>query len=107
MLTKEDKLFIDYWEKNREKEKNIFRKLTFEAPLALVFALPILIVVIFHDWYKNMIPISQGQMILIIICVFVIAVFYAVFRIKFKWDYNEQQYKELKFREHKEDAAEL
>lgn len=107
MLTKEDKLFIEYWEKNRDKEKRLFRQLVHESPLALVFALPVLVVVIFHDWYKNMIPISRTQIILIVITVMAIAVFYAVFRIKFKWDYHEQLYKELKLKEKKEDAAEL
>ena len=107
MLTNDEKLFIEYWEKNREREKRFFRQLAYESPLALVFALPVLVVVIFHDWYKNMIPISRTQIILIIITVLAITVFYAIFRMKFKWDYNEQAYKELKFKEKKNDVAEL
>jgi hypothetical protein len=72
-----------------------------------VFALPVLVVVIFHDWYKNMIPISKSLIILITITVLGIAVFYSVFRMKFRWDANEQFYKELKFKEQKTDAADL
>ncbi|MEO5650247.1 MAG: hypothetical protein ABIR03_10045 [Ginsengibacter sp.] len=107
MLTKDEKLFIEYWEKNREKEKNIFRQLAYGSPWGLVFALPILLLVIFDDWYKNMIPISRSQIILIIITVIGIAVFYALFRMRFKWESNEQFYKELKFKEKKDDAAVL
>ncbi|MDQ2720737.1 MAG: hypothetical protein M3Z26_13395 [Bacteroidota bacterium] len=107
MLTNDEKLFLKYWEKNRENEKRFFRQLTYGSPWGLVFALPVLVVVIFHDWYKNMIPISRSQIILIIIAVMGIAVFYSVFRMKFKWDSNEQIYKELKFKEKKNDAADL
>ena len=52
-----------------------------------------------------MIPISQSQIILISITVIGIAVFYSIFRMKFKWEHNEQLYKELKFKERKDDAA--
>ncbi len=107
MLTKDEKLFIEYWDNNRDKERKFFRQLTYGSPWGLVFALPVLVVVIFHDWYKNMIPISRTQIILIIITVLSIAVFYSVFRMKFKWDNNEQLYKELKFKEKKNDAADL
>lgn len=105
MLTEDEKSFIEYWEKNREKEKRFFRQLTYGSPWGLVFALPVLVAVIFHDWYKNMIPISRPQIVLIIITVIGIAIFYSVFRMKFKWDNNEQIYKELKFKEKKEDAV--
>jgi ABC-type maltose transport system permease subunit len=105
MLTKDEKLFLEYWEKNRDKEKKIFHQLAHGAPWGLVFALPILLLVIFDDWYKNMIPISKSQMILIIITILAIAVFYALFRMRFKWESNEQLYKELKFKEKKDNAA--
>ena len=52
-----------------------------------------------------MIYISGSQVIVIIIGVFGIAVFFAMFRMKFKWENNEQLYKELKFKEQKDDAA--
>jgi len=107
MLTKDEKLFIDYWEKSRDKEKRFFRQLTYGSPWGLVFALPVLVVVIFDDWYKNMIPISKTQIILIIITVIGIAVFYSIFRMRFKWENNEQFYKELKFKERKANAADL
>lgn len=105
MLTKEEESFIEYWEKNREKEKHVFRQLTYGSPWGLIFALPVLLAVIFDDWYKNMIPISKTQLILIIITVLAIAAFYAVFKMKFRWDNNEQAYKALKFKQQNEDQS--
>jgi hypothetical protein len=107
MLTDDEKSFIIYWEKNRDKEKKIFTKFMYGSPYGLMFALPILIAVIFHGWYKNMVYISPTLITLIIIAVIAIAVFYTLFSMQFKWDRNEQIYKELKFRQSKEEAANI
>ncbi len=48
-----------------------------------------------------MIFISGSQITVILIAVLGIAVFFALFRMKFKWEENEQLYKELKFKESK------
>ncbi|MEO8854620.1 MAG: hypothetical protein ABI359_12640 [Ginsengibacter sp.] len=105
MLTQDERSFILYWEKNREKDKKIFRKLLYGSPWGLIFALPILLAVIFHDWYKNMVYISPSLITTIIIGVIAIAVFYTLFSMQFKYDRNEQIYEELKFKQRKEDAA--
>lgn len=107
MLTDDEKSFIIYWEKNREKDKKVLSKFLYGSPYGLLFALPILVAVIFHDWYKNMIYISPTLITLIIIGVLGIAVFYTLFSMQFKWDRNEQIYKELKFKQSKEDTAHL
>ena len=54
-----------------------------------------------------MIYISPTLITLIIIGVLGIAVFYTLFSMQFKWDRNEQIYKELKFKQSKEDTAHL
>ncbi|MGH2649305.1 MAG: hypothetical protein ACRDE8_17125 [Ginsengibacter sp.] len=105
MLTEDEKLFIKYWENNREKKKHFLSMLAGGLPMGLIFALPVLVAVIFHDWYKSMIYISDSQLIVIIIGVLAVAVFYAVFKMKFKWEQNEQLYKELKFKENQDNAA--
>ncbi|MDQ6842948.1 MAG: hypothetical protein M3Z92_01150 [Bacteroidota bacterium] len=107
MLTKDEKLFIEYWEKNKDKQKYFLYQLASGLPYGLVFALPVLVALIFHSWYKSMIYISGSQVIVIVIGVFIVAIFFAVFRMKFKWEQNEQMYKELKFKEGKDDAAHL
>ena len=101
MLTEQEKLFIDYWDKNRAKQKRFFFQLLIGLPIGLVFALPILLSVIFHDWYKQMIFISGSQVTIILIGVLGIAIFFALFRMKFKWEQNEQLYKELKYKQEK------
>lgn len=103
MITEQDKSFLRYWEKNREKEKNIWRRFLYGSPWGLIFALPILVAVIFHDWYKNMVQISPTLLTLIIIGVIGVAVFFTIFNMQFRWDRNEQAYKELKFKEKQEE----
>jgi len=105
MLTKDELLFLEYWEKNRDKENQFLRQLLVGLPMGLVFSLPVLLAVIFHGWYKNMIYISDSQLIIIMITVLVVAIFFSIFRGKFKWEHNEQLYKELKFKERNDNAA--
>lgn len=90
---------MDYWQKNRYRQKKIFYQLLIGLPAGLVFALPILVSLIFHDWYKRMTFISGSQVTVILIGVLGIAVFFALFRMKFRWEQNEQLYKELKSKE--------
>ncbi|MBW7838035.1 MAG: hypothetical protein H3C36_00020 [Chitinophagaceae bacterium] len=101
MLTKEEKDFLVYWETHREKEHSLKSLLIFGAPWGLIFALPIMVVLIFHDWHKRIVPITTGQVIAISISVAAIAFFYAYFRQQVKWENNEQLYKELKIKEKK------
>ncbi len=105
MLTNDEIRFIHYWEKNREKKSRFWSQLTGGLPMGLIFSLPILLAVIFHNWYKSMIYISNAQLILIAIVVFFIAIFYAIFRMRFLWERNEQLYKELKSKQSKDNAA--
>ena len=101
MVTDQEKLFIKYWEDNRDKQKKVFFQLLIGLPIGLVFAFPVILSVIFHDWYKQMTFISDSQITVILITVLGIAVFFALFRMKFKWEENEQRYKELKFKQSK------
>lgn len=106
MLTKEEKDFVTYWENHREKENSFLNKMIYGGPWGLIFALPILVAVIFHDWYKRMIPISKTQLVLIGLCVIGIAFFYAYFRQQVRWENNEQLYQELKLKEKRSEVTE-
>ena len=103
MITVEEKKFLDYWELNRQKEKKTFYKLAVGLPMGLVFGLPVLLSVVFKNWYKSMSFISNSQVIVIMIAVLGITVFYALFRMHHKWERNETFYQELKFKETQED----
>lgn len=105
MLTKEEKDFVAYWESHREREGTFWRKMFLGGPWGLIFALPILLAVLFHDWYKRMVPISPTMMVLIFIFVIGIAFFYAFFRQQVIWERNEQHYKELKIKEQRENQG--
>jgi hypothetical protein len=107
MVSDQEQLFINYWDANRDKQKKLFYRLSIGLPLGLVFAFPIILSVIFNDWYKRMIFISSSQITLILITVLGIAVFFALFRMNFKWEENEQRYKELKFKQNKSDLHQL
>ncbi|MFY7839706.1 MAG: hypothetical protein ACOVP7_05490 [Lacibacter sp.] len=96
MLTKEDKEFLTWWEANSKREKKLLTQLSFGLPLGLAFGFPILLSVIFRGWYKNMPYVSGSQLTVILIAVLLIIVFYAIFRMRFKWELNEQRYNELK-----------
>ncbi|MEO6683002.1 MAG: hypothetical protein ABIN48_09255 [Ginsengibacter sp.] len=105
MITQNEKEFMAWWEKNRDKEKKFAHHLIYGSPWGLIFALPVLVAVIFNDWYKNMIAISKTQIIIISLVVLGIALFYAIFKMQVKWEQNDQHYKELKLKENKNDAA--
>lgn len=107
MLNDEEKNFVEYWEANRERQNQFVYQLLSGLPFGLIFALPVLVAVIFHDWYKSMIYISPSQLIVVAIGVLIVSVFFAVFRMKVRWDQNEQQYKELKYKDAKDHAAHL
>lgn len=99
MITEQEKLFLDYWEKNRLKQKRSIYGIAVGLPMGILFGLPILVSVLFHDWYKTMIYISPSQIVVVIIAVIAISLFIAIFKMKFTWENNEQLYKELKHKE--------
>jgi hypothetical protein len=96
MLTKAEQNFIDHWEAYREKEKNILRQLFFGLPFGLLLGVGVLIM-LESGWYEraNMVAYSQSKPWLLIVAIIAIAVFTGVFYKRFKWEMNEQRYKEL------------
>ncbi|OJY91155.1 MAG: hypothetical protein BGP14_06150 [Sphingobacteriales bacterium 44-15] len=103
MLTEEEKAFLEYWEQNRTKERKTWRQLLIGLPLGLLFALPILIN-LFSGWYirADMEARSGSSPTVLIMAVLIIASFFAIFSKRYKWERNEQRYKELKGKEENE-----
>lgn len=106
MLTDKEKQFIDYWEKNSAMQASFASKLLRGFPMALLFSLPIALSVIvvklfFPEWYTKISQISPGMFATVIFAVFVIALFYAVFRMHSKWEHNDEVYKILKSKQNK------
>lgn len=104
MITTEEQKFIDYWDKNRDKHKRVFYQMAVGLPIGLVFGLPIILALIFSNWYHSLPFVSSSELVTIMIAVLGIAVFFALFRMRHRWEMNEQFYKELKFKENSEES---
>ncbi|MFT3824452.1 MAG: hypothetical protein QM731_11050 [Chitinophagaceae bacterium] len=104
MLSEREKKFVEYWEANRLREKQLLPQLLFGIPMGLLFALPILIILFTGKlWYTraDMAAHSVSPYVMVV-AVLIIAVFIAIFYKRHQWDMKEQQYLELKAREEKE-----
>jgi len=104
MITEKDIQFLRYWERVRESESTFISKLMRGLPMAFMFALPIVLSVVVvklfaADWYTKMSGTSPGAFITVLLAVCAIIVFYAYFRMEYKWEMNEQLYQELKIKE--------
>lgn len=107
MLTQEEKNFLDFWEKNRLKQKNIFYQLRFGLPLGLLIGVGILLNFT-SGWYERatMVAFSQSTPIILIFAIIIIAVFCAIFYKRHRWEMNEQLYTILSKRKDLENNAE-
>jgi len=100
MLTDKEKMFIEYWRQNRDKQKKFFKQLALGLPLGLLFAAAIFINLV-SGWYKratmvfNSYPSLPSLILVLIAAVLLIVVFVSVYSVKHKWDLNEQRYREL------------
>ena len=106
MLTDDELRFLQYWENNRELHSSFSSKLLRGLPMAFVFGLPILLLILsvylfLPEWYTKISKTSSSAFVVVVIAVLLAIVFYAFVRMHFKWEMNEQQYKELKYKEKK------
>ncbi len=106
MLSEKDKAFLHYWELHREKENTVLSKLTRGFPMALLFGLPIILLVVsvrlfLPEWYMKISGTSTGMFFTAVIAMMGVVLFYAFFRMQYKWEMNEQLFKELKIKESK------
>ncbi|CAN5603132.1 hypothetical protein BH11BAC5_BH11BAC5_37450 [soil metagenome] len=106
MISEKDKEFVVYWEKVRVSENTFASKISRGLPMAFLFGLPIILSVIVvrlfaPEWYMKMSATSPGAFITILIAMIIIIVFYAYFRMQYKWEMNEQLYNEIKAKQNK------
>ena len=106
MISEKEMEFLRYWEQNRETENTFVSKLTRGLPMASLFGLPIILSIIIvrifiPEWYTKLSDTSPGMFITVIIAMLVIIFFYSFFRMQYKWEMNEQLYKELKAKQNK------
>lgn len=101
MLNEKERLFLQYWEANREREAQWQFQLITGIPIGLLFALPIIgIIFTAKFWYQraDMVSTTMVSPFILILAVLLIAVFIAIFYKRYLWDRKEQQYQQLKAR---------
>lgn len=104
MFSEKELSFIQHWEKVRDHEKLFLTKLKNGLPMAMLFGLPILLLLVgvyfyLPEWYTKVSGAASGEISTLLIAVCLIIIFFSYFRMHFKWEMNEQLYLELKSRE--------
>jgi len=97
-LTDEDKDFINYWEKEGKRHKSWIFMLKKHLPKGMIFSLPIALF-FFIMGPKRRAIVTHADLTIIMICIFIIALFYAIFKGYVDADRMETRYKILKKRE--------
>lgn len=110
MFSKEESEFMQHWEQVREKQSQFTSKLLSGLPMAMLFGLPILLslVAVYYlspEWYTKVSQAASGVLTTLVVAVFITILFFSYFRMHFRWEMNEQLYRELKSRDSKPDAA--
>lgn len=103
MITEKDRQFIVYWERERAKLNTVKAKLLNGLPMAILFSLPVILLlfavqVFLPEWYTRISNTSGGTFVTIVVALFISILFFAYFRMHYKWEMNEQLYLELKSR---------
>jgi hypothetical protein len=112
MLTKDEEKFFAFWEENRELHATAKSKLLRGLPFAGLFGLPILLFIVviyifFPEWYLKISKTSPESYLVVFIAVIIFVIFFAFVRMHFKWEMNEQAYKEMKQVKNKLASSEL
>jgi hypothetical protein len=128
MLTEKDRQFIERWERVREVEGTFKHKFLSGLPMAMMFGLPVLLFfgvvkIFFPSWFTTathkpndvIVPemtdkfmkLSSGDVLMVVIAVLIVVFFFAYFRMHYKWEMNEQLYRELLSKEKKSREAAL
>jgi|SRR5579862_47476 len=98
MLSAQEREFVNYWERNRLKQKKVFRLFLVGIPAGLLFAIPITLSII-SGWHKRAMMEANNpedfNPLILIIALLLIVVFVAIFSKYHQWEMREQRYREL------------
>ena len=107
MLNEQEKMFLEYWEANRLKEKKIMKQLLIGLPVGALFGLPVIFMLFSgRFWYKraDMEANSHLNPFILLSAVIMIIIFVAIFYKRHQWEMKEQQYLEIKAKEKNEET---
>jgi uncharacterized membrane protein YbhN (UPF0104 family) len=91
---------MEWWEANRDRQRQLRNQWMIGLPAGLVLGLPILLN-LFSDWNKRIDTLKRGQLNVLLIAVLAIIAFVAIFTVRHRWDMREQHYRELKEKQKK------
>lgn len=98
ILTEEEKEFIQFWEAEGANQKKWVYMLKKHLPKGLIFSIPIALF-FFIMGPKRRGIITHSELVIIMICIVVIAIFYAIFKGYVSADRMESHYQILKMKE--------
>lgn len=105
MLSQQDKDFIHYWETNRLRRKKTFIQFLIGIPIGLLFVIPI--VINFSSGWDKRADMEANNAnfspAVLFVALLLILGFTAIFYQRHKWDRYEQHYRELLFRQRREE----
>ena len=96
MLPEEEEKFIQYWSERGEAEKNSMRPLLVGFSFGVVFGIAT-VISIFSGWAirATMVANSRLSASLLLLVILTVSVFMGYFYRAFRWEKNEQYYREL------------
>ena len=96
MLSEAEESFIEYWSRKGEIEKNSTRPLLVGFSFGVVFGIAT-IISIFSGWAirATMVANSRLSAGLLVLIILTVSVFMGYFYRSFRWEKNEQYYREL------------
>ena len=102
MLTDNEEAFIEYWQRNRERQKKGFYQLLVGLPVGLLLG-GVIAFNFYSGWYNRADSIVNARFnpVVLVVALIIIAVFIAVFSKRFQWEQREQKYKELLIKKEK------
>ena len=107
MLSKEENDFILYWERNRLRQKKLFRQFLVGIPIGLLFVIPT-VISFTSGWYKRADMEANSadfNPMVLFVALLLIVGFTAIFYQRWKWDQYEQRYRELVIKRDRDAAS--
>jgi len=96
MLSEAEESFIEYWSRKGETEKNSLRPLLVGFSFGVVFGIAT-VISIFSGWAirATMVANSRLSASMLLLIIVSVSVFMGYFYRSFRWDKNDQYYREL------------
>lgn len=97
MLTDDEIRFLKYWEKERIILSSFSGKMLRGLPMAIMFGLPVLLLILvvylfLPEWYAKISGTAPAMFLTTLIAVIGIVLFYAYFRMQYRWESYEEEY---------------